>query len=805
MTSQRLELSTLLPNSAITDTTDQTFIGIDFGTSTTTVSYARIKDHNQPIEVEALKFQQRLDDGRVTEGSLVPTAIAWFKEQLLIGKGAWQLKHKLTEGRDLWHSFKMKLGTDLGAEHRNTLLGAQHRVATIERPLDAAKVFFRFIKQGIDTYVEEHHLPPNLRFAVSIPASFESNQRRDLLTALESAGIAIAERAFIDEPNAAFLSYIADFSANHPNNYQIPDGKPLQILVFDFGAGTCDISVLEVAGGSQSLQSRNTAISRFVALGGNDIDAAIARDLLLPQVLEVNELEPEELRTAEQKRLINALLGAAEKLKIKLCENVSTQMVRLEKLPVLAHRHDRLKVNVDSDFKLPKRTLIIPELSVSYAEFAELMTGFLDIESNYDTCNDDGNIISIFTPIHSALRKAEIDAQSLDMILLIGGSARNPYVQHALAEAFPKVDIERPHDLQIHVSRGAAIHSALLHGLAVDLIRPITSEPILYLTRDGRHPLVKAGTEIPCPVVRVEPLYPHKDGQQRLEIPLFVSSLDQLLHVIEIESEDSNGFLRSNQVTLQATLNADKLVMVEVYIDGRLAQPPHYLNPFANRPVSPKERSVYEALRAANDSAANRNGRPDPVTLRRLANAYETAGNHLRCAEVYESLQQLQPNQRYETSICYHYSCAGRKKLSDEWAEIAYRKNPSAVSAFNLALIKVENDKATYRRLMEEAIQDRTAAYAMLTYGQFLINEGDTRAESLINRAFQLLWDRFEAGELELKDYSRLISAARLVGRSELIPRIKAAQQQAKIEDPLFDQDALLELHKDNNISVVSR
>lgn len=75
---------------------------------------------------------------------------------------------------------------------------------------------------------------------------------------------------------------------------------------------------------------------------------------------------------------------------------------------------------------------------------------------------------------------------------------------------------------------------------------------------------------------------------------LFVSSLDQLLQVIEIESEDSNGFLRSNGVTLQATLNADKLIMVEVYIDGRLAQPPHYLNPFANRPVSPKERSVCE-------------------------------------------------------------------------------------------------------------------------------------------------------------------------------------------------------------------
>lgn len=795
MQSQRLELSALLPNSAITDTADQTFIGIDFGTSTTAVSYASISNRNEPIQVDSIKFQQRYFDSEGTTGDLLPTAIAWVNNQLIIGEGVRRIKQKLKSGRNLWHSFKMKLGVDRGPEYHDTLLRENHPVATIERPLDAAKVFFRFVKQGIDSYIEEHQLPSNLRFAVSIPASFESNQRRDLLLALKSAGISIEERAFIDEPNAAFLSYIADFSANNPNSYQIPDGRSLKILVFDFGAGTCDISVLEIERGLQNLRSKNIAISRFVALGGNDIDIVIARDLLLPQVLTANQIESEELSTADQKRLIDSLLADAEKLKIKLCENISTQMVRL-KLPKLAYSDERLKVKAASQFKLSKRTLAIPELSVSYAEFAELMTGFLDVESHYDTCNDDGNIISIFTPIRSALRKAGLNANDLDMILLIGGSAKNPYVQNALEKAFSGVEIERPRNLQIHVSRGAAIHSALLHGLHVDLIRPITSEPIYYLTHDGKERcLVDASTEIPCAPVRGNNLYPQRDGQLRLEIPLFVSSIDQLLHVIEIESKDSKGFHRSNQVSLQAVVNADKLVVVEVYIDGQLAQPPHYLNPFANRPVSSKEQVVYEALRAYHDSKARNNGRPHPKVVRMVANAYENAGNHLHSAEFYEELQQLEPHIRYETNICYHYSCAGRKKLSDEWAEIAYRKNPSAANAFNLALRKVDSDKNAYRHLMEEALeQDRNATYVMLVYGQFLKKEGDIkRAESLINRAFQILWDRFEAGELALNDYSRLIMAAKLVDRQELVRRVEQAQRETQTEDLPYDPDALLE------------
>lgn len=791
-----LTLRTLLPALPAAHQTAQTFIGIDFGTSTTTVSCSVIGTRDKPIVAEAIRFQQSFHDGRVTESHLVPTAIAWKDDQLLIGQGAWQLKHKLKLGHNLWHSFKMQLGTDLGKECYQTVLGAGHPVATIERPQDAAKVFFRFIKQGIDRFVEARGLPRNVSYAVSVPAAFESNQRRDLLEALKAAGIQVAEHALIDEPNAAFLSYLAQYNADNLQGYQIPEDKGLHIMVFDFGAGTCDISVLEIGRGSQGFYSRNLAISRFVPLGGNDVDQAIARQILLPQVLQANDFDQDELRTPDEKRLLAALLGPAEQLKIRLCKTVAGAMLR-QRLPKLAHSDERLTMRgAVIDITLAKKTLTVPELSLSYREFADLMEPFLDSDSRFDDDGDnDNSTFSIFTPIHSALDKAELNAEDLDMILLIGGSSETPYVQSALAQAFPETELEIPQDLRAHVSLGAAIHSQLLHGFGIDLIRPITSEPMLYLTYDGQmRTLVAAGTGMPSPAITIAGLRPHEDNQTHIEIPLFVSDASKLLQVIRIAAEPGQVFSRSTQVTLTATVSADKLVEIKAFVDGR---PLHcdYLNPFINQGMTLKERPIYEALKKIHDEAIMNGGKPKPGSLRELAQAYAEADKHLRAAEVYESLQQLSPGQRYETAICYHYSYANKSKRSAQWAEIAYRKDPSAANAFNLALRKQHSDKDAYRRLMEEGLRDDPQAdYLLVAYGEFLKQEGEeARGESMIRQAFDSFYGSFRSGRLRQSDYSRLIKAARLIGNHEVIQEVEKAQKELLQAKKDYDPKNLLE------------
>lgn len=791
--SNELTLATLLPK--LTDNNNvspRTFIGIDFGTSTSVASYSIIGDPREPLVVDTIPCLQQLDNG-THESYLVPTAIAWYRNQLLIGAGAHQIKHRLQLGRNIWYSFKMELGTDLGPRYYNSDLGAQHPLTTIENPVDAATLFFKFLKTHIEHYIQERGLPQQISYAVSIPAAFEANQRRDLLKALRQAGISIENQALIDEPNAAFLNYLSEYTRDNPQSYQIPENSPLKIMVFDFGAGTCDISVLEIGKSNNCFYSKNLSISRFEPLGGNDIDKAIARKILLPQILANNDLTLDDFLSPDiNKRIIPALLGPAETLKINLCKRVAVNMVS-NRLPSLATSDERQQVQGIPDIVLPKRILKVGAVSLSYREFADLMEPFLDPESSFDHYEEDQSTISVFSLIHSALDKADLSPDDLDMLLMVGGSSQNPYVQDALAKTLPQVEIERPADMRSHVSKGAAIHAQLLHGYGVNIIHPITSEPVLYLTRDNKlQMLVPPGTGIPYPSVELLPLRVAEDQQNTIEIPIFVSTVDKLLHVIRLHSPSPNGFKLGTIVKLTVEITPDKLIKVKAAV-GEQVSTCEYMNPFANYPVSRAERRILEIQKKANEEAAQY-GRPSVATLLKLAEAYAQAGKHDRAGETYQLIQQMTPDRRYETSICYHYSLAGRDKLSRKWAEIAYKKTPNASNAFNLALDVKNSDEVMYQRLMEESLQrDPDACYTLLTYGQFLKGKNNERGQTMIEKAYHLMLEAFDDENLSKDDYSRLINAARLMSDQATIRRVEQAQRDQDQQPTDYSQRNLLE------------
>ena len=761
--------------------------------STSVASFSVAGNPQDPIIVDVIPCMQLLDGGRTHESHLVPTAIAWYHDQLLIGAGAHQLKHRLHLGRNLWHSFKMELGTDLGPRYYGSELGALHPIATIETPVDAATLFFRFLKTHIERYIWEHDLPEQISYAVSIPAAFEANQRRDLLTALEQAGITMENQALIDEPNAAFLNYMAEYSQNNFQSYRIPEDSPLKIMVFDFGAGTCDISILEIGKSCNSFYSKNLSISRFELLGGNDIDKAIARNILLPQVLEKNHLTLDDLLTPDiNKRIIPALLGPAETLKINICKRVAANMVG-NHLPSLATSDERQRLQRIPDIIMPRRTLSVGEVSLSYRELAEIIEPFLDPESSFDHYEEDESTISIFSLVNSALEKADLVAEELDMVLMVGGSSQNPYVQEALAKAMPQNEIERPADMRSHVSKGAAIHAQLLHGYGLNIISPITSEPVLYLTRDKHlNVLVPPGTAIPYPSVEMSQLRVAEDQQQTIEIPIFVSTADKLLHVIRIHCPNAQGFKIGTPVKVIVEITPDKLIKIKARVGDQVSTC-EYMNPFANHAVSADELRILMAQKKANECAAKNSGRPCGDCLINLAKAYVQAGNHLRAAETYQIVQQMQPHQRYETSICYHYSLAGRSKLSHKWAEIAYKKSANSTTAFNLALDFRSTDEAMYQRLMEESLQRDPDGYcALLVYGQFLKQKNSERGQEMIKKAYEIMLEAFNSGLLPKPDYYRLINAAKIMGDQATVNRVEQEQRNQSQQNTDYSQENLL-------------
>lgn len=760
------------------DILNTTFVGIDFGTSTTVVSVAVLGKENEPIIVKPIELNQKLIDGAIFSSYKIPTVIAWHQNTLLVGEGASQLKFKLRYGKNLWHSFKMELGEDVGCKYPNSELGKNHEKHTILNPVDAAKVFFKYLKVQIEKFIKINNLPSHIEYAVSIPASFEANQRRDLINSLESNGFQINKQSLIDEPNAAFLSFISKMSSEK-KTITITDDYYPNVLVFDFGAGTCDISILELGKDNNGVYSKNIAISRFEKLGGNDIDKLIAVDILLPQLFRKSKLTIDDFRTREINELIiPKLLAAAERLKIKLSETIAL-LHTTKAIPELALSEDFVSLGTNISIETRHGILTIDEPKLTFKEFAGINTVFTKETNTLPTKRIDNEFefVSVFTPIKSALKKANLKKEDIDYLLFIGGSSKNPFIQQAISEYFSESEILLPNDLQAHVSTGAAIHSLIYNGFGKNIIQPITSEPIMLITKDGYReviePIVEAGTVIPSELKVIENLSPQKEGQEVIELPICVGSKNKMLYNIKLFSQEKSGFAISTKVKLEIEINADKLLLIRATAGNKnvMVEP---LSPFANKELTTEERIKYKAERDFNLECERNGGEPTLSALQNLHNAYVKIGFEFKAAETLEQIEEMFPGKGNLNNIGLHYSNAGKKEKAINYYERAMKETPSATTAFNIAIQFKNNDKEKYKEYLEKAQElnpnHNPSAYSL---GQELIKSGEKdKGEKLLKEAFERWQNKFETNSLETWDYSWFSSCAKALGKNDYAKHI---------------------------------
>lgn len=776
-----------------------TFIGIDFGTSTTVVSIATLTKDTKEIKTESLWLNQKMYDGAILSAEKIPTVIAWYNNQLLVGKGAADLKFQLKKGVNVWYSFKMELGEDLGAKYFNSELD-RNSDFPILNPKDATKIFFQYLKAQIDRFVKTKGLPDHLQFAVSIPASFEANQRKELVQALEQNGIAINKQALIDEPNAAFLSYVQT-STSENNTLKIPDGDNPKILVFDFGAGTCDVSILELGKDLKGIYSKNLAISKFEKLGGDDIDRYIALEYLLPQLLKDNGVKSEDFRTPERNRIVTQLLKAAEQLKIMICDTVALQMNN-RLLPVVANGKDFVSVGTSIEIDTRKGLMKLAEPKLSYQQFNEAMKTFLKATSILPVKRSDGQseFVSIFSPIQTALKKANLTKDEIDYVLFIGGSSKNPYVQASLKEHFKESDLLIPRDLQTHVSAGAAIHSLVYNGFNKNIIQPITSEPFLVITKDDTPKVIlKAGIHIPCELIVIDDLVTTKDGQPAIELPVCIGSIDKLLYNIKIVSGDPAGFKKNTPVRLELEINPDKLLLARASVVGQsvFVEP---INPFANKELSTEERMVLKAERQANIEAEQNGGKPTKEGLTSLYKAYAKTGNSLRAAETLELLNEIYPSNLNYNEIGVLYSNAGHDDKALEYYKLSFEKNKNATTAFNYAHSLKSKDKQKFKEILAEALKlDPDKPHTIYEMGRLLKRENDPKGVEMIRKAFDKWKQKFDTNSMSESDYSWLSSAADELGLRDIAQQVRQSQPKFQGEG-LYNSDNLTKSYSEEGI-----
>ena len=784
-----INIQSLFPSvqtNMLSDLNHTTFVGIDFGTSTTVASIASLDSDG--IKLSQIWINQKLADGTVMSSEKVPTVIAWYNQKLLIGKGAADLKYQLKKGRNIWYSFKMELGEDVGAKYFDSELG-QNSLFPLLNPKDAAKLFFQYLKVQIDRYIQQHNLPTNVQYAISIPASFEANQRKELIEALSENNISLNKQSLIDEPNAAFLSFV-QAKSKEDNPLILPDGDNPNVLVFDFGAGTCDVSILELGKDINGVYSKNLSISKFEKLGGDDIDRVIATNYLFPQLLIENNQKEEDFRTPEKKRIINQLLKFAEQLKIQICERVALQMnnFQLSELAI-SSRVEHVNANLTIDTR--KGKLFFSQAKLRYSEFREVMDLFLEQDNFESYCSDD-ELNSIFSPINTALNKANLSSEQIDYILFIGGSSKNPYVQSKLNEFFSGSDLLIPRELQTHVSAGAAIHSLIYNGFGKNIIQPITSEPLLVITKDNLPKVIlRAGTHIPCEKIVINDLVTQA-GQKAIELPICLGNINKMLYNIKITSDNLNGFKANTPVELEIEINADKLLIARASVEGKTVSV-EPMNPFANRELSSEERIVLVAEREANLQAVRNGGKPTEKSLSNLVEAYEKVGNYLRAAETLELQNEIYPNKSNLNRIGYLYNQAGFDSKQLEYFEKAYRMNRNSITASNFALTIKYIHPGKYREALEDAISlDENNTVALYELGKLLEKENNPKGKEMIKKAFDLLKERFETNRLSDCHYSWLSSISDYLGHYEFANEVRISRPDRTLEDNLYNRNNLI-------------
>ena len=247
---------------------------------------------------------------------------------------------------------------------------------------------------------------------VTVPAYFNDAQRQATKEAGEIAGLKV-ER-IINEPTAAALAYGLDKS-----------GKDMKIVVFDFGGGTHDVSILELGDGVFEVLSTDGDTH----LGGDDVDQKIIDWL-------ADEFKKDEgLDLKKDPMALQRLKEAAEKAKIELSSSASTEI----NLPYI--------MPVDG---VPKHLV----RSLSKAKFEQLI---------------DDLVKRTIEPCKSALKSAGLSPSDIDEIILVGGSTRIPAIQESVEKFFGKSPSKGVNPDEV-VSLGAAIQGGVLTGEVKDVL-----------------------------------------------------------------------------------------------------------------------------------------------------------------------------------------------------------------------------------------------------------------------------------------------------------------------------------------------
>lgn len=275
------------------------------------------------------------------------------------------------------------------------------------KPAEISAMVLRKLKQDAEEKLGEKIT----QAIITVPAYFDDSQRKATKVAGEIAGLEV--KRVLNEPTAAALAY----GMNRK--------KDEQIVVYDFGGGTFDISILDVA--EDTIEVRATGGDSH--LGGEDFDQAVMGWL-------IDEFRKQEgIDLSKDPLALQRLKEGAERAKVELSSAMETEV----NLPFIT-----------SDASGPKHLLF----KLTRSQLENLTKEFIDRSMKL---------------VMQTLEEAKLSAKDIDEIVLVGGQTRMPAIQDAIKGMFGKEPNKSINPDEV-VALGAAIQGGILQGDVRDVL-----------------------------------------------------------------------------------------------------------------------------------------------------------------------------------------------------------------------------------------------------------------------------------------------------------------------------------------------